>query len=287
MGSVVGRNTVLGWKLTAALPATIVRLHQTSFTMDPATSSIESEILNGNRYSADSLLVESYVEGSLDVELTHTLLNTLINTLITPNSQTAPTDTFDLYQTLDALYQRKFNACGIDSFTLNIAKKAYLKATVGIVGTSMTITATAPVAIPALAADPLLNAFGVTAVTFGATDVMADVISAKLTINNAIDKDNYAINSKALRGIVYQGSSADFAMEMELTLANYKTLADLLVADTVIANTAITFSAHTLTIYKMKLKDVKIPVSGKDKVTVSLTADVQWSTADSKIISYV
>lgn len=286
---IAGRNTVVGYRKTGA-STNAIRMHQTSFSVEPNMGSIESDVLNGNRFINDTLVTTMYGEGSIGLEVTHVLLDMIINKWITPNAEKF-LETFDLFQNLTATQQRKFTECAVDSFSLSVSKKAYFKADLGVVSKAVVVTNTPIVPIDALVGDSL-SCFDITALEIldiASTIAIAGapiVESFKLTVNLNIDKDLTAINVKTLKDLAPQGASAEVSMEIDMDVPSFVGLAGYAATGSA-QKITLTFGGHSLTLNKVKLTDVKAPVQGKDRVMCSITGKCLFSVTDSKVLNYV
>lgn len=285
---ITGRNTVVGYRKTGLI-TNAIRMHQTSFSMEPSMAAIESDVLNGNRFANGTLVTTAYGEGSIGLEITHVLLDQIINKWITPNAGVAA-ETFDIFQDLTPTQQRKFADCAVDSFSLSVSKKSYFKADLGVVSKSVVITNTPKVTVDALVGDSL-SCFDITAIEIldtASTIAIAGapiVESLKLSVNLNIDKDYAAINTKTLKDLAPQGASAELSMELDMDVASYVGLAGYAASGSA-QKITLTMAGHSLILNKVVLTDVKAPVQGKDRVTCSVTGKCLFSVTDSKVLSY-
>lgn len=285
----------------------------TSFGLDLTMENLKSEAFLGNRYDDSSVNTVRKVEGSMTVEASLTSLTDMVNYLAANEQQAV--DTLDFNKLFITGYTagttdvasyslHRYKECAIDSFTLNIAKKAFITMEVGLVGKDVTVINTtvagtefddSKAAFAALDAGPRLTSFSATDITFvrGATSIplVGFLNSLKLTINNNIDKDNYQINQKTLRTPQFMSSTATVTMECEFDADTYSNMVADLKNDASAMKVEITLNdgtaEKTLTIYEVKPTDVKGPWSTKDKITLNITADVLWDTSVSKLIDLV
>lgn len=313
MSKAVGRNTkhLIGVRADKATDAvTFFKYFAKSNSMGEKFDSKESEALTGKRFASDEMMVAVAIDGDMPLEYTKESLARLLSIFGTTDTVSGVTNykhTFKIAQSVEkwvdivkvtaglgtggtAFSFERFNKCKANTLTFEIVKKAYITGTAGFVGTEQITAQTdfktgIPVGVTVTdIVDTKLVCFDSSIVLEGNIDAIIN--SVKINLNNALDGDDYGLNSKFRRDITAQKGEITLDVECDFDVTQYNALKAKIKANTYTTDCTISVGTDIKFLFpKLKLSDISSPITGGDKITMTFKAKALWDSVSDNIMT--
>jgi hypothetical protein len=310
----IGRNseTLIGLQTNPKEEATIFTKYlATSNSMNSEVESQQSEALTGQRFVTDEIVTSINCGGEIGLELTKDSLVPILKLAgltektepiaLTDDSGAATgeylhsftvdnnvTNSATIIKNLtDEDYYEKYIGCKINSLDLSIAKKAYITASLNVLGLEdeiLTGDPKASVTVSELAdVDKKLYAYG-TKITLGGAAYEGIVDEFNLSLSNNFDDDDRGLNDIYRRDLTAQGSELTFDFQAKFDKTKYMQLKDMMKNNTYTDLKVELANGIVVNLPKVKLTESSSPVDGPDKITLSINGSALYDASTATVM---
>lgn len=300
-----GRNSIIGIGEQAGkgiAPTSMIKLLQTSSSLENNVGTIPSNALTGNRFAEDNYVASYEPGGDVGAEISTQRFPLLVKHTIGAETTDpeelvgatglykhifVPQLTLEGWLTFlkylrDAGYYEMYKDCKINQMSFDLTSKAVITYTINILGILAEKAKGSPTMMPAENIGEKLFAWNTKVVNWGVADIFSLVNSFQFTHNNNFDGDDYGL-SQNRQDLDVQGGEHTISLSSKFDATQYYDMKDDLEKGEIIPLTINigevegTSEPYMSLVYpKVKLTQVNANIGGADKIKADIQGTALW-----------